>query len=400
MVVALVIGTIVGLIFNKYRLDASIFKPFGDIFLNLIKMLVVPLLMSALIAGTSGMSDIKKLGRVATKAISLYAVTTTLAILLGLACVMIFKPGVGLNLNMETLKGVEASQFPGVMKIIVNMIPVNVVSAMSGTELVPVILFSIFFGICMGLVGEKAEPVVNFIKAVQEIMFKMTAIVMMYAPIGAGALIAGTVGSFGVEVLIPLIKIVFICFVALIGLLVLIYLPLIAISTNQPLSKTMKILQVPILVAFSTTSSLASIPANLKAAEELGVDPKINSFLISLGSTMNSAGTAMYSVMMANFLAQVYGVPITTGTQINIILISLLLSMGIVGIPGMMLIILSGVLSIAGIPLVGISLIAGVDRIIDMGRTPNNVVGDIAVALAVDKSEKNDARKQELRRQQ
>ncbi len=217
----------------------------------------------------------------------------------------------------------------------------------------------------------------------------MTEYVMLYAPIGAFALIASTVSQYGLSVVLPLGKMIITVYGTLIAFVLIVYLPMIKFSSNVKFKEFMKSMQEPLLIAFSTTSSMAALPSNIRAAQKLGLREDVSSFLIPLGNTVNMAGAAMYIAIVSNFVAQVYGMDLSIMQQVHIIFTALLISIGAVGIPGYMIVMMTSVFSTVGIPLEGVSLVAGVDKVLDMARTPCNVLGDVAIASVVDKSERN-----------
>ena len=388
MIIALVLGAVVGAMFNTFGWDTGYVKPFGDIFISLVKMLVVPLLMTSIISGTSSMNNMKKLGRVALKAICLYVATMCLAMVIGIVVANVVKPGVGVLIVSDELATYEGKAFNGVLNTLVSLVPSNVISAMANGDLLPLILFSVFFGVCLNAVGEKSQTVAKFISEFAEVMYKMTSYVMMYAPIGAFALITNTVGNYGLSVLLPLGKMIITVYATLIGFVFLVYAPMLKFGCGISMKKFLSAMEEPLLIAFSTTSSMACLPSNMRASQKLGLSEDVSSFLIPLGNTVNMAGAAMYIAIVANFVAQAFGMPLTIMQQVSIVLTALLISIGAVGIPGYMIVMMTSVFSTVGIPLDGVSLVAGVDKILDMARTPCNIIGDVAIALFIDKGEK------------
>lgn len=393
MIIALIAGIIAGFIFNSVGIPGSIIRPFGDIFIRLVKMLVVPLLISSIIGGTCAMNDMRKLGRVAVKAIVLYILTMMIAMIFGIIVANIVKPGVGLTISAADATTYEGKGFNGVLATLVAIVPDNVVGAMASGDLLPLIFFSVFFGVCMTALGEKVKPLADGINRFTEVMFKMTAYVMMYAPIGAFALIAATVADHGLAVILPLGKMILTVYGSIIAFIFLVYAPMLKFSAGIGVRQFISAEEEPLLVAFSTTSSMAALPSNIRASQKLGLSDDVASFLIPLGNTVNMAGAAMYIAIVSNFVAQVYGMDLSMGQQFHIVFTALLLSIGAVGIPGYMIVMLTATFSSVGIPLDGVSLVAGVDKILDMARTPCNIIGDVAIALVVDKQEKRKAGK-------
>lgn len=389
MMIALVLGVAVGTVCNSMGIDTAPIKPLGDIFISLVKMLVVPLLMASIISGTSSMNNMRKLGRVAIKAIVLYVATMCLAMVLGILVANVVRPGQGVTLAADAAAAYEGKEFPGFFQTLYSMVPNNVIAAMAAGDLLPLILFSVFFGFCMNAVGEKSKLVADVVASFAEIMYKMTGYVMMYAPIGAFALICNTVGNYGMAVILPLGKMILTVYATLIAFVFLVYAPMLKGCCGISAARFLKAMEEPLLIAFSTTSSMAALPSNMRASQELGLSRDVSCFLIPLGNTVNMAGAAMYIAIVSNFVAQAYGMQLSLGQQVNIVLTALLISVGAVGIPGYMIVMMTSVFQTVGIPLDGVSLVAGVDKILDMARTPCNIIGDVAIALVVDKTEKN-----------
>lgn len=388
MIIALILGIIVGSVCNNYGISTKGIKPFGDAFINLVKMLVVPLLMASIISGTCSMNDMRKLGRVAIKAVVLYFGTMCLAMIFGIVVSGIVQPGAGVTLAVDGVATYEGKEFVGIGETILNMIPSNVFNAMANGDLLPLIVFSVFFGFCVNACGEKAKGIVTGINNFADVMFKMTSYVMMYAPIGAFALICNTVGTYGLSVILPLGKMILTVYGCMIAFVLVVYAPMLFVVCKITPSQFLKAMQEPLLIAFSTTSSMAALPSNMRASQKLGLTPEVSSFLVPLGNTINMAGAAMYMAVVSNFVAQAYGMTLTLGQQANIVFTALLIAVGAVGIPGYMIVMITSVFSTVGIPLDGVSLVAGVDKILDMARTPTNIIGDVAIALVVDKGEK------------
>lgn len=388
MIIALIIGIITGAICNSFGIKTTVIKPFGDAFISMVKMLVVPLLMASIISGTCAMNDMRKLGRVALKAVVLYFSTMCLAMIFGIVVAGIVRPGDGVILAAEGVAAYEGKEFTGIGATILNMIPSNVFGAMANGDLLPLILFSVFFGFCVNACGEKAKPIINGVNMFAEVMYKMTSYVMMYAPIGAFALICNTVASYGLAVVLPLAKMIVTVYGCIIVFVMVVYAPMLFFVCKIRPTQFLSAMQEPLMIAFSTTSSMAALPSNMRASEKLGLTPEVSSFLVPLGNTINMAGAAMYMAIVSNFVAQAYGMALTLPQQIHIILTALLIAVGAVGIPGYMIVMITSVFSTVGIPLDGVSLVAGVDKILDMARTPANIIGDVAIALVVDKTEK------------
>ena len=385
MAIGMVLGIVVGAFASSLGAAAGWFKPLGDLFITLVRMVVVPLVFTTLVAGAASVCDVKQLGRVATKTLVYYFVTTTIAVVIGLILANFVHPGAGLDLPMEGLKAKEATA-PPLVKVLMDIVPLNPIDAMAKGNMLQVIFFAILFGFALSILGDKGKPAFQFFDACAEVMIKVTTIVMHYAPIGVFGLMAFTVANHGLSVLLPLIKLVGVMFVASILQIILVYLPCIHVAGLTP-GKFLKGVSEPLMIAFTTCSSAAALSSNLLSVEKLGASKSVASFSIPLGNTINMDGAAIYMGVAAIFAADVYGIPMPIDKQLTVILMAVLASIGSMGVPGAALIMVTMVFTQVGIPLEAIALIAGVDRIMDMARTAINVLGDATGALLVSKLE-------------
>ncbi|MBQ8417208.1 MAG: dicarboxylate/amino acid:cation symporter [Phascolarctobacterium sp.] len=360
--------------------------PLGTIFMNLIKMVIVPLVFSSLVMGVCGLGDVKKLGRIGFKTIALYLLTTAFAIALGIAFGVLVEPGVGLNMSTEGLK-VTAKAAPPIMKVIIDIFPTNPLGAMVKANMLQIILFALFVGVGIVAVGEKAEALKNTIDGLAEVCYKMVAIIMSFAPVGVFGLITPVVAANGPAVLLPLLKVIICVYVGCILHALIVYGTLVAtLGKTSPMGFFKGIAPASIL-AFSSCSSSGTLPLTMDCMRKMGVSQNISSFVLPLGATINMDGTALYQGVCALFVAQIYGVELTGAQYLTIMLTGTLASIGTAGVPGAGFIMLTMILTALGLPLEGSALIAGIDRILDMPRTSVNVTGDAAVTLIVDKSE-------------
>ncbi len=384
ILIGFVLGAILGAIWGP---GIVWIKPVGTIFISLLKMLIIPLIFSTLVVGVASIAEPKKLGRVAGKTIAYYLVTTAFAIIIGLLLGNIFQPGAGMNLVLEG-PAKEAAGAPSLIDTIVNLIPKNPVGAMAEGKVLQVIVFALFFGYAMTKAGEKGKAVLKFFEGFAETMYKLTGTVMGFAPYGVFALIATTVGTHGLSVLVPFAKLIFAVYLGVIIHAVVIYSGMTTIIAKMSPVKFFKGFSEASLLAFSTCSSSATLPVSMRVAQDnLGVSPTISSFVQPLGATINMDGTALYQGVCALFVAQAYGIHLGFGAQLTILLTALLASIGTAGVPGAGLVMLTMVLTSVGLPLEGVALIAGIDRILDMARTSLNVTGDAACAVVVAKTE-------------
>jgi Na+/H+-dicarboxylate symporter len=329
------------------------------------------------------MGDIKKLGRVGLKTITYYLSTTALAVTIGLILGNIITPGIGLRIDIPTTS-VEPRVAPGLVDTILDIFPTNPLASMVNMNMLQIIVFALFLGVTIAIIGKKGEPLYKFFESLAEVMYKLTGIVMEFAPYGVFALIATVVGNHGLNVLLPLLKIIIAVYLGCIIHAGLTYSVAVSAFAKMNPIRFFKGIVEPATVAFSTASSAATLPVTMRCTEDnLGVSKGICSFVLPLGATINMDGTALYQGVCALFIAQVYGIPITLGTQLTIVATATLASIGTAGVPGAGMIMLTMVLTSVGLPLDGILLIAGIDRILDMARTSVNIIGDASAAVVV-----------------
>lgn len=379
MLIGLVLGIIIGALVDT-DFAKTWFQPLGDLFIRLIRMVVVPLVVATIIAGAAGISDTSKLGRVAVKVLLIYAITTAIAVATGLIFATGIHPGVGLDLSTEGLKAKDVVP-PPLVQTLLNIVPINPMEAMAKGSMLQIIFFAVMFGFALSGLGERGKPVLRFFEIVGDVMIRVTGTVMRFAPIGVFGLIAYTVSRHGLQVLLPLGKLILSSFFATTFFVVVILLPMVRFMAKIPVKKFVTDIFEPWLVAFTTCSSAAALPANLNATRRLGATKAIASFSIPLGNTINMNGTAIYMGVCSIFAAEVYGLPLTMTDQITIVLMGVLAAVGTAGVPGAGLIMTTIVFTQIGIPLEAVALIAGIDRILDMIRTSINVVGDAAAAV-------------------
>ena len=364
---------------------AVFFRPFSQLFLRMIKMIIAPLIFATLVAGIAGAGHVKVVGRMGVRALIYFEVVTTIALVIGLVAVNLMKPGVGVNLPMGQASEITAK--PQTWdQILLHVVPESVIRAMAEGDVLQIVVFSIFFAIALGMIGEKGRPVVEWCEAVAETMFKLTNIVMRYAPVGVGAAIAYTVGHGGLGILWNLAWLVATLYLALAVLIVGVFIP-IALFSGIPLLKFARAVKEPAIIAFSTTSSEAALPRAMEVLERLGVPRRIVSFVLPLGYSFNLDGSTLYLSLAAVFVAQAAGVTLSVGQQVTMLLTLMLTSKGVAGVPRASLVILAGTLASYGLPLEGVTLILGVDELMDMARTMTNVVGNCLATVVIAKWE-------------
>ena len=384
--IGLILGIIVGAIIDATNPAYAVyFRPFSQLFLRLIKMVIAPLIFATLVAGIAGAGHFKIVGRMGLRALIYFEVVTTLALGIGLVAVNVTKPGVGVNLPTGQQSDITAK--PQTWdQILLHVVPESLMDAMAKGDVLQIVVFSIFFGIALGMIGDKGRPVLAWCEALAETMFKFTNIVMHYAPIGVGAAIAYTVGHGGIGVLYNLAWLVATLYGALAVLILAVFLP-IALLFKVPLRKFIRAVKEPAIIAFSTTSSEAALPRAMEVLEQLGVPRRIVSFVLPLGYSFNLDGTTLYLSLAAVFVAQAAGVHLTIGHQITMLLTLMLTSKGVAGVPRASLVILAGTLASYGLPLEGVTLILGVDELMDMARTMTNVIGNCLATVVIAKWE-------------
>lgn len=380
ILIAFVIAIILGLIFGQ---SIEVIKPLGDLFLRLIKFIIAPLVLSTLVIGVASIGDPKSLGRVGTKTVSYYLITTAVAIIIGLSIAFIISPGKGLSIEVPSTE-VEVNETEGVIQTFLNIVPENPFLSLSDGNILQIIFFAIFIGLAITLVGKKADPVYRFFDGFAEVMFKITGIVMRFAPIGVLGLVAPIIGQYGPQVLLPLLKIIIAVLIACILHTILVYSMSVKIFAKMNPLTFFKGIAPAAVVAFSTASSAGTLPVTIKNTQDnLGVSNKISSFVLPLGATINMDGTAIYQGVAVIFIAQFYGLELSAMQLLTVVITTVLASVGTAGVPGAGMIMLAMVLGAAGLPLEGIALIAGIDRILDMFRTTVNIVGDASAAVVV-----------------
>ncbi|MGG2481511.1 MULTISPECIES: dicarboxylate/amino acid:cation symporter [Brevibacillus] len=384
IMVAFAIAIIVGIIAGT---SAETVKPLGDLFLRLIKFIIVPLVLASLVTGVSSTGDVRKLGRMGGKTIAYYLVTTALAVILGLIIASLMSPGAGLELKPEEAR-VEAKETPGIIDTLLAIIPTNPFAALVQGDMLPIIFFAIFLGIGISLAGEKARTVQLFFEQFAEVMYKITGIVMRFAPIGVFGLVAPIVGKYGLSVLLPLSKVILGVAIGCLLHAAIVYSLSVKLFAGMKPLQFFKGIAPAGMIAFSTSSSSGTLPITIQNVESnLGVSKRVSSFVLPLGATINMDGTALYQGVCALFVAQFYGIDLSFAQLLTIVLTATLASIGTAGVPGAGLIMLTMVLTSVGLPLEGMALIAGVDRILDMFRTSVNVIGDASAAVVVASSE-------------
>ncbi len=397
--IGMAVGIAVGVIFGE---SAAAIRPIGDLFLRLIRMVVVPLIFSSLLVGTAMLGDPKKLGRIGGKTMAYYLCTTAIAITIGLVIANVVEPGKGIDEATQQRLLADAGaqsggaidrlseQAPSVTDTLLQVVPTNPAAAMADGVFLQIIFFALLFGVALTLIPKKehSEQVLVFFDGVNEAMIQIMHIVMKLAPIGVMALIASAIGQFGVDILRVLLAYALCVAAGLFLHVMLVYATAVRLFAGMSLRRFFRGIRPAQLIGFSTSSSSATLPVTMHhTTHDLGVSEQISAFVLPLGATINLDGTALYQGVATVFIAQVYGLELGLGGQLTIVLMATLASIGAAGVPGAGIITLALVLEQLGLPLEGIALILGVDRILDMLRTATNITGDASAAVIVASSE-------------
>lgn len=391
MVLGFAVGVLLNLIGTEGWIDSvlinGLFHLVGKIFLASLKLLVVPLVLVSLVCGTAALDDIRRLGRVGGKTLLLYLTTTAIAISLALLAALVVQPGVGFNLPSQT--SFTAKEAPSLIDVIINIFPTNPFRSLADGNMLQIIVFAGLFGLALTLSGSSGKKILSIFEDLNEVIMKLVMMMMTIAPYGVFCLIAKVFAQQGFDAIIPLAKYFFtVLWVLVIHALVVYPTLLKVLSGLSPAQFFRRFKDVPVF-AFSTASSNATLPITLETAEhKLGVNNSIASFTIPLGATINMDGTAIMQGVATGFIAQAYGIDIGLSGYLMVIVTATLASIGTAGVPGVGLIMLAMVLRQVGLPVEGIGLIIGVDRLLDMVRTAVNVTGDATVTCIVAKSEK------------
>ena len=390
--IALVLAIIVGLLFGKNPDFANDYiKPFGTIFLNLLKFIVCPIVLFSILCGMISMKDIKKVGAIGAKTIIYYLCTTAVAILIGLVMGQIFK-GVfpALSTSELTYEAKEATPF---MQVLVDIFPSNWLAPLANANMLQIIVIAIFVGFGIILVGEKADKIRVAIEQVNEVFMKVMELILKLSPVGVFCLLTPVVAANGAMIVGSLAMVLLVAYISYILHAVLVYSATVKTLGGLSPLQFFKGMSPAMIFAFSSASSVGTLPLTLECSEKLGADKEVASFVLPLGATINMDGTAIYQGVCAIFIASCFGIDLTLGQMATIVLTATLASIGTAGVPGAGMVMLAMVLQSVGLPVEGIALVAGVDRIFDMGRTVLNITGDASCAVIVSNMERKAALK-------
>ena len=390
IIIAMIIGIVVGIIMGP---QASMFKPLGDFFIQLIKMLVVPLVLVSIVSGAAALGETKSAGLVGGLSIGYMLITTTISIVVALALGAIFQPGVNIEADgiaaiSQASEGIAESAAPataGFWETVIGMIPENPIAALAEGNILQIIIFGLFLGFGIStLAQERRVKMVNGLNTILEALIWCIGKVMYVAPFGVFGLIADATGTFGFDILMQVANVLWLDLIAVAIIGVGLYPLTVALLSRVPLKTYFREMVKPQIVSFSTASSLATLPVNMEACDKMGISKQTSGFVLPLGATINMSGNAIYYALLATFFAQLYGIDLGIAEYVSITVVCALGAIGQAGVPGPTLL-AAAVLVAAGIPLEGLPLFYALDRVFDMIRTTLNITGDAACAAVVDR---------------
>ncbi len=384
--IGLAAGIVVGLmLMNNTGVADNYIKPFGTLFLNLIKLIVVPIVLFSIASGVISMKDIRKVGSIGWKTIAYYLCTTAVAVAIGLAAASAFR-GIFPILSTSGLE-YEAAAAPSILTTLIDIFPSNIIAPLAGANMLQIIVIALFVGVGIILAGEKGLPAAGVVESLNEVFMKIMSFIIKLSPIGVFCLIVPVVAANGPTILGSLalvLLVAYICYALHAGI---VYSSTLKIMAGVSPLAFFKGMLPAMMMAFSSASSVGTLPLNLECSEKLGARKDVASFVLPLGATINMDGTAIYQGICSVFIAACFGINLTLVQMLTIVLTATLASIGTAGVPGAGMIMLAMVLQSVGLPVEGIALVAGVDRIFDMGRTVVNITGDSACAIIVTKLE-------------
>ena len=393
IIIGLILGIILGQLFYQNKAAIQVMQNIGTMFISMIQMIVLPIVISCLTVGIANMGDIKKLGRIGLKTLIYFEIMTTIAIIIGIIVANVTHPGTFIDIH--SLKGSDISQYTataktakhsGIWSILMSIIQTNIFAALGKGDMLPIIFFSVLFGLGTASIGKQGKIIVDVLNAVANVMFKVTNWVMRLAPIGVCALIGVTVGEMGFSSLKPLLLFIVIAY-ATMALFVFVVMAGVGHLFHVRFYEMFRIIENEVTLAFTTASSEAALPKMMEKMQDYGSSKGIVSFVIPTGYTFNLDGSAIYQSLAALFLAQAYNIHLSLGQQITLVVVLMLTSKGMAGVPGASFVVLLATVSTIGVPMQGLTFIAGIDRLVDMGRTAVNVVGNSLATVIIAKSE-------------
>ncbi|MBV9270895.1 MAG: cation:dicarboxylase symporter family transporter [Candidatus Eremiobacteraeota bacterium] len=394
ILIGLLLGIVVGALFYGNDDVAAVLRPIGDIFIRLIKMIVVPIVFSTLVVGVAGIGDVKRIGRLGVKTLLYFEIITSVAILFGLLIANVVRPGAGVLMSALGKTDISkylatehtATSHASFVDLLVNVVPTNVVDALARSDMLAIIFFAVFFGLGVAALGEAGQPVTRFFRIVSDTMFWVTNQIMKVAPIGVFALIGLTVSKFGVASLLPLLKLVIVVYIAMM-LFIAIVFGVVARIAGISLLQLLRVIREEIVLAYSTASSETVLARIMEKMQAIGCPRYITGIVIPTGYSFNLDGSTLYQSIAAIFIAQLYGIHLGFERQLLLVLTLALTSKGVAGVPGASFVVLLATLGSVGLPVEGLAFIAGVDRLLDMARTAVNVVGNSLAAVVMSRWE-------------
>lgn len=393
IICGLIIGLVLGCLFKNNQPFIKLANGLGATFINLISMIVLPIIIASLTVGIASLGDVKKLGTIGLKTLIYFEILSTIAFILGMGISNLTH--IGYMINLSHLKSVDISQYlhtaqanknQGLGSLLMSIVPTNIFAALSKGKVLPIIFFCALFGLGTASIGKEGKIIIDFLNAVAAIMFKVTNWVMHFAPFGVAGLIAATVAELGLDTLKPLILFILLAYGTML-IFIFVVLGITSKIFGLKITDQLKVVKEELVLAFSTASSEVTLPSLMEKTQKLGVSKAISSFVIPTGYTFNLDGSAIYQGLAAIFMAQAYHIHLTFLQQLTLIITLMITSKGMAGVPGASFIVLMTSASAIGIPVSGLALIAGIDRLVDMGRTAVNVIGNVTATLVVGKLE-------------
>jgi aerobic C4-dicarboxylate transport protein len=389
VLVAISLGVLLGAVAPDW---GKAMKPVGDTFINLVKMVIAPIIFLTIVSGVANMEDLKKVGRVGGKALLYFEIVSTLALAIGLIVVNITQPGSGIDVSKAT--GADLSKYTasgaqlGFIDILTHVVPSSIIGAFANGDILQIVFFSLLFGIALLKVGDAGRPIITGVEKVSAVFFRLTAMIMKVAPIGAFGAMAYTIGSFGLKALIPLGRLMGDVYLTM-ALFIFVVLNIIARISGFSLWKLLRYIKDEILIVLGTSSSEAALPRMLAKMERFGCERSVVGLVIPAGYSFNLDGTSIYLSMAAIFIAQAYGVHLTVAQQLSLLAVLMVTSKGAAGVTGSGFIVLAGTLAATHVvPVEGMALLLGVDRFMSEARAITNVIGNAVATVVVAKSEK------------
>ena len=393
LTVQVLVAVALGILLGALAPDAGkAMKPVGDTFINLVRMVIAPIIFLTIVLGVANMQDIKKVGRVGGKAFLYFEIVTTLALTIGLTVVNITRPGAGIDVATlakgDISKYAEAGKAMGFVDIVTHIVPPSIVGAFANGDILQIVFFALLFGIALTSLGETGRPVLNALELLSRVMFRLTAIVMRVAPIGAFGAMAYTIGTFGLETLLPLGRLMADVYLTM-AIFIFVVLNLIARATGFSLWQLLRYIKEEILLVLGTSSSEAALPSLLVKMERFGCDKSVVDLVIPAGYSFNLDGTSIYLSMATLFIAQAFGVHLSIGQQLSVLAVLMVTSKGAAGVTGSGFIVLASTLSAMHlVPIEGIALVLGVDRFMSEARAITNLIGNAVATVVIAKSER------------